>query len=293
METQMPKTIEINRGVETFNDQIDISRNNPDRKPFGAKGTDQFHLGSEYDQPSAPPTTETPPPVQENKFIHKLANGKVLEAKSVEELAGLIEKALQQPQTPAEVLELDDKAPYVPLSFQRRELTLQEQADILNIQKENPQKAMRMLLEAELGAPADKVISTLSASEQREAIRAQNEQEAQFMMECEGYQVSRANGKKLIEYLHEQKKPINANNLKVAFKRLSATDKTLIAQPETPAAEVVGEEVLPPPTHVPTNQGRPEVEANADAAKFTAEFATWPLSKQQEYFAKKRRENRG
>jgi hypothetical protein len=296
----MPKTIDITQGVQTFDDRLDTSRGNPDRKPFGAKGTDQFHMGSEYDVEQSvspandpgPDASVTPTPVLQ-KFTHKLSNGTTLEADSVEALAALIEKSFQQ-QAPVEDLKFDDRPLYTPLEFKRKELTLQEQADLLNLWKEKPQEAMRKLQEAEYGASMDVILMNLTRAELRELNRRQLEAEAEFMGECEDYNPTPANGKKMLAFLEENKVPRTKHNLVVAFRKLSASDPSLIRQPETPTAEPEpGEEVPKPPTHVPTNQGRQETLPDQSGDKFALEFAGWPLAKQQEWFAKKRRENRG
>lgn len=286
----MPNTIDITKGVQTFDEGLDVTRSNPDRKPFGAKGTEQFNLGSEYDtppqEPETPPTSPVPP-AAEQKFTHKLANGTVLEAKSVEELAGKIEQALQQQAPPAPV-EFDNQPLYTPMEFKRKELTLIEQADILNLWKEKPQEAMRKLQEAEYGASMDVILTNLSRVELRELSRRQLEAEAEFMGECEDYNPTPANSKKMLALLEQNKVPRTKHNLVVAFNKLKAADPTMVRQPEAVVDDTT--EVTPPPSHVPTNQGRPEAVPQADAEKFARDFASWPLGKQQDWFAKKRRE---
>ena len=127
--------MEINKGIEPFEDRMDVTRTNPDRKPFGAKGTDQFHLGSEYDVKVADP--ETPPiepakvdPPPAPKVTHKLPDGTVIEGATVEELATNLEKHFSKPPQKTND-DFDDKPLYTPREFKQRELSLQEQADIL------------------------------------------------------------------------------------------------------------------------------------------------------------------
>jgi hypothetical protein len=280
--------IEINKGIEPFDDVTDFTRGNKDRKPWGKQeSTNELHLGAEYDAP--PPTEPTqqpgpPTPTPEpEKFTHKLANGTVLKASTVEELATQIEKSLQVQAPPAPPLDFEDKPVYEGYLFKRKELTLQEQADILNLMKENPQKAYRMLQEAETGATTERLLQALNETQM--ALRTQKETEAaaEFLGECEEFNPTAANGKKLAAYLKEKGKPITVRNLTVAFEHLKATDKSLVMQPD---AQVVVEddtqEVPPPPVIVPSNTGRPEAPATptVDAAK----FAALPLDKQKAYF---------
>lgn len=288
--------IDITKGIEPFNDHTDFSRNNADRKPFGKSGTDQLNMGDEYavvvpamEAPKAPETV-TPPAA---KFTHKLANGTALEAPTIEELASLIEKSFQtQPPAP---LEFEDKPVYEPVEFKRKELSLTEQANILNVWKENPQKAMRMLQEAEYGAPMEVVHQSLERAELRELNRKQEEAGAEFLAECETYNPTPANGKKLTAFLREKNKPITKQNLVLSFQQLVATgDKSLLRKVDAPVLPEVTAaddpsltEVPPPPTVVPSNQGRPEAPAagQVDVAK----FASLPLDQQKKFFADLRR----
>jgi hypothetical protein len=290
--------IEINKGIEPFDDVTDFTRGNKERQPWGKqKSTDDLHLGSEYDALAPAPPTEptqqpgppTPTPEPE-KFTHKLANGTVLKASTVEELASQIEKSLQQQAPPAPPLDFEDKPVYEGYLFKRKELTLQEQADILNVMKENPQKAYRMLQEAETGATTERLLQALNETQM--ALRTQKETEAaaEFLGECEEFNPTAANGKKLAAYLKEKNKPITVRNLKVAFQQLVASgDKSLLYPTGAqPVIEDDSEEVPPPPVIVPSNTGRPEAPAapTADAAK----FAALPLDKQKAYFANLRRQ---
>ena len=282
--------MEINKGIEAFDDRLDTTRTNPDRKPFGKSDGQHFSMGDEYDVKApvaAPGPPKVDPPAAEKKFTHKLANGTTLEAASVEELAGLIEKSFQQA-TPAPV-DFEDKPLYQPIEFKRKELSLAEQANILNVWKENPQNALRMLEEAEYGHPLETILKTLTIAEQRELNRRQEEAGAEFLGECEDFNPTPANGKKLTAYLKEKQKPITKHNLLVAFQQLSATDKALVRKvdvvPPNPEDEL--HEAAPPPTIVPSNQGRTETAAQGtvDAAK----FAALPLDKQKQFFADLRR----
>jgi hypothetical protein len=283
--------IDITKGIEPFEDRMDFSRNNPERKPFASKGTDQVNIGSEYDPFVPPPEVKppdpppvTPPPAP--KFTHKLANGTTLEAATVEDLAAQIEKAITQ-QAPAPVVEenFEDKPVYEGYQFSRKELTLQEQANILNVMRENPQKAYRMLQEAETGATTEKLLQVLNETQM--ALRLQKEMEAgaEFLGECEDFNPTTANSKKITDYLKEQKKPVTLKNLKVAFRKLvAAGDKSLLVKVEEapPVDDKDLTDTPPPPVVVPSNLGRPEEAARpgVDAAK----FAALPLSKQKEYF---------
>lgn len=288
--------IDITKGIEPFNDHTDFSRNNADRKPFGKSGTDQLNMGDEYAvvvpesvTPRAPEVKLVEAPTM--KFSHKLANGTTLEAPTIEELASLIEKSFQT-QTP---LEFEDKPVYEPVEFKRKELSLTEQANILNVWKENPQKAMRMLQEAEYGAPMEVVHQSLERAEQRELNRKQEEAGAEFLAECETYNPTPANGKKLTAFLREKNKPITKQNLVLSFQQLvAAGDKSLLRKVDAPVLPEVTAaddpsltEVPPPPTVVPSNQGRPEAPAagQVDVAK----FASLPLDQQKKFFADLRR----
>jgi hypothetical protein len=285
--------INIDKGIEPFDDVTDFTRGNKDRKPWGKQGsTAELHMGTEYDAPPPPDAPAQPAPVVpvvEKKFSHKLANGTVLEAATVEELATQIEKSLQQ-QTPAPPLDFEDKPVYEGYLFKRKELSLQEQADILNVMKENPQKAYRMLQEAETGATTERLLQALNETQM--ALRTQKETEAaaEFLGECEEFNPTAANGKKLAAYLKEKNKPITVRNLTVAFRQLvAAGDKSLVMQPGTqPVVEDDAEDVPAPPVIVPSNMGRPEAPAapTVDAAK----FAALPLDKQKAYFANLRRQ---
>lgn len=301
----MPKTIDITKGIESFDDRTDFSRNNQDRKPYGkSNGADALHIGSEYDvapapeaQPTPAPQTAAPPapPAEKPKFTHKLANGETLEAESVEALAAAIEKSLSQ-QKPA-VVEFEDRPVYQPLEFKRKELSLQEQASILNVWKENPQKAMRMLQEAEYGTTLESVLAHLNQAELREFHRRQDEAALDFMGECETYNPTPANSKKLTEYLKSKGKPITKQNLVLSFQQLvAAGDKSLLRKvdEQPPAASAEANEtdlteIPPPPTVVPSGTGMPEPPKQVDADKFAKEFASWPLHKQQAWFADQKR----
>ena len=291
--------MEINKGIETFDDRMDVTRTNKDRKPFGkSNGTEQFNLGNEYDVKVAEPEKPAEPPKVEaleppKKFTHKLANGTVLEAATVEELAMKIESAFKQ--QPAIPVDFEDKPLYQPYEFKPKELSLAEQAEILNVWKENPQKAMRMLQEADLGAPASVIIEKLNEAQRVMRQRAEEEAAVEFLGECDTYNPTTANGKKLTAYLREKQKPITKQNLVLSFQQLvAAGDKTLLRKVEEQAppesAEAIDEsltEVPQPPTVVPSNQGRPEAppQGQVDVAK----FANLSLDKQKEYFASLRR----
>jgi hypothetical protein len=299
METKMAKTIDITKGIESFDDRTDFSRNNTERKPWGkGNSADTLNLGSEYDvtvPPVEPPPVTPPvvPPVVEapTKFTHKLANGTTLEAATVEELAALIEKAFQT-QAPAPV-EFEDKPLYQPVEFKRKDLSLTEQANILNVWKENPQKALRMLEEAEYGVSMDVLLQNLSRAELREVNRAQEVAAIEFMEECETYNPTIGNGKKLSEFLKAKGKPITKKNLVIAFQQLSADDKALLRKPDdivvpapvTPPEEL--SETPPPPVVVPSNMGLPEAPkpGQVDVAK----FAGMSLTEQKKFFSDLRR----
>lgn len=282
--------IDITKGIETFDDRMDTSRSNPDRKKFGqGQGADQFNIGSEYDVAQPEPEPEKKPDAAPApKFSHKMANGQTLEAETIEELASKIEKALVQ--APAAPEEFEEKPLYVPFEFKPKELTLAEQAEILNLMKENPQKAYRLLQEAEFGAPMDTVREKIAQPQQLLLTRLQEEAGAEFTGECEDYNPTRSNAKKLTEFLKEKGKPITAKNLTIAFRQLvAAGDKSLVRKADE--ATIVEDEGVvdqpPPPSHVPTNQGRPEVAAqgSVDATK----FAAMSLNQQKDFFAKLRR----
>jgi hypothetical protein len=290
--------IEINKAYEPFNDQMDTTRGNPDRKPFGkTPNADQFNLGSEYDVTNPPVTPEpvvtTTPAVPEKKFTHKLANGTVLEAPTVEALAEAIEKSITQ--APAAPVEFEDKPLYAPMEFKRKDLTLAEQAEILNLWKENPQAALRKLEEAEYGAPMDSILQNLSRAETRELHRRQEEAAAEFLGECDTYKATRANGKKLTDHLEKLGKPITKQNLVLSFHQLvAAGDKSLLQTPGEQAPPEPGtqtEEVLTeapaPPVHVPSNQGIPEAPAKGQVD--VAKFASLSLAEQKKFFADLRR----
>lgn len=288
--------IEINKGIEAFDERTDFSRNNPDRKPWGKGGVDGLDLRGEYDTPAPPqPTPPAPtiaPVVEETKkFTHKLKDGTVLEAPTIDELAALIEKAVTKaPEPPAE---FEDKPLYQPLEFKRKELSLQEQANILNVWKENPQKALRMLEEAEYGVPMDTILQTLGRVELRELNRMQEIAAVEFMEECDTYNATPANGKKLTEHLKAKGKPITKQNLVLSFKQLvAAGDKALLRQADEPTTESAAAteeltEVPPPPVVVPSNLGLPEEKGpgQVDVAK----FASMSLADQKKFFTDLRR----
>src|ERR1700757_633941 len=155
--------MEINKAIAPFDDHTDFSRGNKDRKPWGkGDSTEGLNLDSEYKVSivEVPPKADPAPAEKTAAMLtHKLSNGTVLEAATVEELAAKIEKSFQQaPPVPAD---FEDKPLYVPYEFAPKELTLAEQDEILNVWKENPQKAMRMLQEADLGAPTAVLIAKL------------------------------------------------------------------------------------------------------------------------------------
>lgn len=290
--------IEINKGIEAFDERTDFSRNNPDRKPWGKGGVDGLDIRGEYDitvpaseEKKAEPEkkVETPAP----KFTHKcvLKDGTVLEAPTIDELAALIEKAVTKaPEPPAE---FEDKPLYQPLEFKRKELSLQEQANILNVWKENPQKALRMLEEAEYGVPMDTILQTLGRVELRELNRMQEIAAVEFMEECDTYNATPANGKKLTEHLKAKGKPITKQNLVLSFKQLvAAGDKALLRQADEPTTESAAAteeltEVPPPPVVVPSNLGLPEEKGpgQVDVAK----FASMSLADQKKFFTDLRR----
>lgn len=287
--------IDITKGIEPFEDHIDFSRNNPDRKPWGKGSADRIDLRSEYDPAPLPPeapVAATPPPPETptpQKFTHKLANGTVLEAASVEELASKIEKAIATPQPPPP-MDFEDKPLYVPYEFKAKELTLQEQAEILNLWKENPQAAMRKLQEADLGAPAATIIKMFQDTQSIVRLKLEEEASVEFILDnVDTYNPTVANGRKLTAYLKEKGKPVTTRNLTVAFNQLvAAGDKNLLRKEEAPVESQEGlEEVPPPPVIVPSNQGRPETPpvGTVDVAK----FAALSLEKQKEFFANLKR----
>lgn len=288
--------MEINKGIETFDDRMDVTRTNPDRKPFGGKGTDQFHLGSEYDVKAAdaPPVTEPPkvdPPAP--KVTHKLPDGTVIEGATVEELATNIEKHFsKQPAPPQTQEDFEDKPLYTPREFKPKDLSVQEMADILNVMKENPQKAFRMLHEAEYGAAPEVVREVLNSEEQRKLGESRGSEGMKFIEANDNYNPTTKNGKKLTDFLHEKGKPITKKNLQIAFgKLLEAGDKGLL-KAEVPAkvAQPVDDGLVdspPPPTIVPTNMGLPEAPpaGTVDVAKFRA----MSLADQKKVFTDMRR----
>lgn len=285
--------IDITKGIEPFEDRIDFTRGNKDRQTYGkSTGTNQFHLGNEYDVqlPETPPVPPVVPPVETpaQKFTHKLANGTTLEAATVEELATLIEKSLVQQAPPAPVY-FEDKPLYTPMEFKRKELTIKEKADILNLWAQDPQAAKRQLDEAEYGQPMEVILQQLSRSEQRELNRRQEEAGVEFVMEMDSYNPTRENAKKLTDLLHSKGKPITKHNLVVAFQQLSAADKSLVRKvddvPEVPDPSL--SDSPPIPTIVPSNTGRPDSAppGQVDAAK----FAAMPLDKQKQFFKDLRR----
>jgi hypothetical protein len=287
--------IDITKGIESFDDRTDFTRGNPDRKPWGKGGTDSLSLGSEYDV-TVPPTTTEPEPVvtpvtaPAPKFTHKMANGTVLEAATVTELAALIEKSVAPAPVAAAPLEFEDKPLYTPLEFKPKELTLQQQADILNVWKENPQKAKRMLDEAEYGQPMDEILKRLDRMEMNELYRQQEIAGAEFMGECETYNPTVSNGKKLTALLKEKGKPITKHNLQVAFNQLVAAGDKNLVRPVDAAPAVDDPDLIdspPPPTIVPSNQGLPSAPPaqTLDAAK----FASMSLPDQKKFFADLRR----
>jgi hypothetical protein len=291
--------VEINKVVGPFDEGMNVTRDNPDRKKFGEKNADGMSLASEFavTQPvteTPAPVVETKPPVTEGvKFTHKLKDGTLLEAPTVEALAAAIEASLHQaPTTP---VEFEDKPLYQPYEFKPKELSLTEQADILNIWKENPQKAMRMLQEADLGAPASVIIQKLNEAQTAMRTRAEEEAGALFVMEQEDYNPTRANGQKLTAYLREKGKPVTKQNLVLSFQQLvAAGDKTLLRKPEEQttesgkATETSLTEAPPPPTIVPVGTGR--VETKAPGAVDVAKFANMTLAQQKAYFADLRRQ---
>lgn len=281
--------------------ETDFTRNNPDRKPFGkANGADALSLADEYkpritEAPTEPPVAEPPktePPTV--TFKHKLDNGTELEAASVEELAKKIEQALKVPALV--VTDFDDKPLYQAIEFKPRELTVQEQADILNVWKENPQKAMKILEEANLGAPVEEVLKQFQTTQTLYRFKLEEEAAADFLGEAETYNPTPANGKKLTAYLNSKGKPITKNNLLKAFADLSSTDKTMIriteAEPVTPPAEPKPaepalEEHPAPPSHMPANMGARE-EAPKPGVDVEA-FSKLSIGQQKEYFANLKR----
>src|SRR5262249_23641791 len=157
------------------------------------------------------------------------------------------------------------------------------QADILNLFKENPQKAIRQLEEAEYGAPMETILQNLSRAERRELARREEEAGADFIMETESYNPTPANGKKIVDYVRGKGKPITKQNLTVAMNHLvAAGDQALLRKVDEPTATTVIE-TPEPPTIVPSNQGRPEAEPAGNSAEFAREFAGWSLQKQQAY----------
>ena len=290
--------IDITKGIEPFDDTMDFSRHNPNRKPWGKGGVDGLDVRSEYDTiPAIEPEkqaepekkVETPAP----KFTHKLKDGTVLEAPTVDELATLIEQAATKVAPPPVPVEFEDKPLYQPLEFKRKELSLQEQANILNVWKENPQKALRMLEEAEYGVSMDQILQTLGRVELRELNRMQEVAAMEFMEECETYNPTPANGKKLTELLKTKGKPITKQNLVLSFNQLvAAGDKSLLrkaeeqAPPESATANEELTEVPEPPTVVPSNQGLPE--APTPGQVDVAKFARLPLNEMQKFFSQQR-----
>ncbi len=294
--------MEINKGIEPFEDRTDFSRGNKDRQQWGKNnGAENFHMGSEYEvqQPppvQPPPVTQPPvaqPPQNVQKFTHKLANGTTLEAATVEELAGLIEKSFNA--APPIPQEFEDKPLYTPMEFKRKDLSLAEQAEILNLWKENPQAAMRKLQEAEYGATMDVILQTLTAEQLDRLNRMQEIAGAEFVMETETYNATPANGKKLTAYLREKGKPITKQNLVLSFQLLvAAGDKSLLRKVEEqpPAESALATdtnltETPPPPVVVPSNQGRPEAPPAGQVD--VAAFAALPLDKQKAFFSNLRR----
>lgn len=277
--------VEINKGIEAFDDTTDFTRNNKDRKPFGKSDSAASLHTDDFSVQPAPPTTEAPV-TQPVKFTHKLADGTQLEAASVEELAKQIEQRFQQAPLPPAATEFEDKALYEPVEYKPRQLSLQEQADILNLWKEDPQTAMRKLQEAELGAPLDTIVKRLGRAEQLELVRRQEEAGVEFIGENEAYNPTRANAKKITEYLASKGKPITKQNLTVAFRQLVAAGDTGLVR-NAPPVDDGSTEVPPPPTMVPSGTGRSAAPAQptVDAAK----FASLSLKEQQEYFQRLKR----
>lgn len=286
----MAREIVIDKGIQPFDDRTDLTRNNPDRKTFGRSGNDGLDLGNEYNTPAPPAQVPPPvtPPVVVPKFTHKLANGTVLEAATLEEMAALIEKEVSKPQAPPAPVDFEDKPKYTPLKLERKELTVQQKADILNLWKEDPQAAMRKLQEAEVGVTMEDLLRLLNDSQTVIRVHSEVEEGADFLGECETYQPTKENGKKLTDLIRSKGMPITKHNLMVAFNQLSVTDKTLLrkvddAPPPPPDPNL--HETPDPPTVVPSNQGLPTEEQQRDSQKVIREFASMSLGQQQAYFA--------
>lgn len=290
----MPKTIEVNSTAQL--DEMDFSRNNAERKPWGQqKSSEHFQLNDEYSEPKPEASLQTAPPPAppadppKPKFTHKLANGNTLEAESVEALASLIEKSFQQTPAPPPA-EWDESPAYQPIQFKRSELTIQQQADILNLWKENPQKALRMLQEAEYGVSMDVLMQNLSRAEIRELNRREEEIGVEWIYEnVDNYNPTPANGQLLTKYLREKNKPITKKNLTIAFNALKGDNPTMILKPQAapPAEPDNTEEVPAPPVVVPSNQGgeMPPVTPQVDVEK----FKRMSLDDQKKFFSKMRR----
>jgi len=285
--------MEINKGIEPFDDVTDLTRNNPDRKPFGRSGNDNLSLSDEYATPKSAPV-EAPPPAAK-KVKHKLSTGIELEADTIEEMATLIKKEVAKQQTSPAPLEFEDKPAYQPLKLERKEMTPQQKAEILNLwtgtatTPADPQAAMRKLQEAEVGVTMEELLRLLNDSQTVIRLKIEEEAGADFMGECDNYRATKENAKKLVDYIKSKNKPITTHNLIVAFRQLSASDPAMLRQPDAELPDPNLHETPEPPVVVPSNQGMPTEEQKADTAKVIREFSNMTLKQQQEYFANLRR----
>lgn len=274
---------------------MDFTRENKDRRQFGkTESTETLLLDKEYSVSQATPPlppADVPPPA-DKKFTHKLSNGTVLEAPSIEELATKIEKAFAQTPTKEVPVEFDAEPLYKPYQFKRKELTLSEQADILNIWKENPQKALRLLQEADLGAPVEVIVQKLNEAQAMVQQRTEEEAGVEFIFQHDDYRATPENGKALTAYLREKGKPITVKNLDLAFRQMvAAGNKTLLRQVDATTGDETGvQDTPPPPVIVPSNQGAPPTPETSQID--VAKFAAMTLDQQKQYFANlKRRPN--
>ena len=139
-----------------------------------------------------------------DELIDKIFEAQVNASKRIKQLKDENRKLLQNVQPD----------PALPLSYQPKTLTAEQELELVNELQVNPSGGLAKALEAMLGAPLEEVRSTLRDVKQRDAVHAVGNQ---FIAAHPEYPINTINEKRMAEYLNKNKLAWTLKNLELAF----------------------------------------------------------------------------
>lgn len=148
--------------------------------------------------------------------------------------------------------------PYeAPQEFKPRQLSAEEKSQIATriLDPQRAPEAVRLMIEAELGAPLDKIRSTLNQGVKNEARQQARDVASQFVAKHPEFEPCAENDRNMIAYLAKRKMAYSLKNLEIAFEDLQGH---WILRPEAGNTDVpVQHTDAPPPNPAPSQAARP------------------------------------